>query len=124
MKKLVLEIVDALKVILLLSDWTITVRFEERNKDESEGMTVLAEILPSENYREAILYVFPVFFEHEDTKEKKVACLIHELLHLVVVRMANAIEKAREGRMVTKDEAVDAEERTVLHLAHIIAKGR
>lgn len=102
---------------LLLTDWTISIAL--KTEDESSGdTTVLLDITPNENYRDAHLNVYPAFFDQKD----KAAHVTHELMHLIVTPIVGIIVAAMQGKKPKAEDATAAEERTVSHLTHAFVK--
>jgi len=112
--KIVLDLLDYWKPKLSLGDWEITVK---RVGDDHEE-NLLAQCLPSFNYREATLTVFPAFYK-ETPREQK-STILHELLHIILDPYNEIFRDMREGKIVTRKNEININEQTTSWLEKII----
>lgn len=80
---------------LCLSDWGITIQYEDKDLIKNEVKT-LAQIVTNLQYTDARLIIYPVFFAERVRVQE--AVIVHELSHIITQQTREALFKTLSGK--------------------------
>mgnify|MGYP000858076613 FL=1 len=107
------EMVD----LFYLNGWEVETECFKEPKSDSPGAA--AEMTTVWKYRQAILKIYPCFWQLEENERKET--LIHEFCHVIVARPFLLIDNTKNGHLISGNEIDDIHEHTTSWIAQIIS---
>ena len=120
-RKWVTDTLSEWKGKLFLHEWYIDVSYMAENIDKSGDYTTNADVCTCSVYLKAHIRIYPIFWE--DTPEKQVRMLVHELCHCLTQEIWDTANHLRDGFMVNSSTIKDQIERLTQRISTAVFMG-
>lgn len=118
------DIVNTKKIEQLLDQLQYVFQVQNYDKEIvilSKDNDAMAEILFDEEYQRITIYIYPIFFKHKESEQRK--ALLHELCHTITIPQKRQFVNYIDGEnTVTKDTITQTMERATSQIENILDK--
>ena len=97
-KKRIQEFLEKMDLLFCINNYDWSIIWKEKKNDKGFA----AEINYNEKYQTLDLNIFPTFFEHTLSQQRKM--LLHELIHSITLPNKDALHDFLDGKFITPQE--------------------